>query len=53
MYTGTMIEDLMKTVEAAEKRYLQTRSEEEKLEHFYALAQFELTHYETPFAGAA
>ena len=53
MYTGTLIEELMKTVETAERRSLQTRSEEEKLAHLYAVAQFELTQYETPFAGAA
>ena len=53
MYTGTLIEDLMKTVETAERRSLQARSQEEKLEHFYAVAQSELTQYEPFLAGAA
>jgi hypothetical protein len=53
MYTGTLIDDLMKTVEKAEKRSLQARSPEQKLAHFYAVAQFELTQYESVLAGAA
>jgi len=53
MYTGTLIEDLMKAVETAERRSLQARSEEEKLAHFYAVAQSELTQSETLLAGAA
>jgi hypothetical protein len=53
MYTGTLIEELMKTVETAERRSLQARSQEEKLAHFYAVAQSEFTQYETSLAGAA
>ena len=53
MYTGTLIDDLMKAVETAERRSLQARSQEEKLEHFYAVAQSELTQYEPFLAGAA
>jgi len=53
MYTGTMIEDLMKAVESTEKRSLQARSPEQKLEYFYAVAQCELTRFESALAGAA
>jgi len=53
MYTGTLIEDLMKTVETAERRSLQVRSQEEKLAYFYAVAQSEITQYEMSLAGAA
>jgi len=53
MYTGTLIEDLMKTVETAERRSLQARSQEEKLAHFYELAQSELRQPEPFLAGAA
>ena len=53
MYTGTLIEDLMKTVETAERRSLQAGSQEEKLSHFYAVAQSELTQHEPLLAGAA
>ena len=53
MYTGTLIDDLLKTVEKAEKRSWQARSQEEKLAHFYTVAQFELTQVESLIAGAA
>lgn len=53
MYTGTLIEDLLKTVERSEKRTLQARSQEEKLAHFYALSQSELTQLEPALAGVA
>jgi len=41
MYTGTLIDDLMKTVEHNEKRSLQARSQEEKLTYFYSMTQSE------------
>jgi hypothetical protein len=53
MYSGTLIDELMKTVERAERRSLQSSSAEEKLAHFYAVAQFEITQYESALAGAA
>jgi hypothetical protein len=52
MYTGTVIDDLMETVERTEKRSL-VRSEEEKLAHFYAVSQFELAELEPSLAGVA
>ena len=53
MYTGTLIEDLMRTVERVEKRSLQARSQDEKLAHFYTLAQSELAQYEPQLLGVA
>jgi hypothetical protein len=53
MYSGTMIDDLMKAVENTERRSLQGRTAEEKLAHFYAVAQKEITQYETTLVGAA
>jgi hypothetical protein len=53
MYSGTLIDELMKTVEQAEKCSLRARSSEEKLAHFYAVAQCELARFENSLAGAA
>jgi hypothetical protein len=53
MYSGTLIDDLMKAVEKSERRSLQASTPEEKLAHFYAVAQNEITQYETMLAGAA
>jgi len=53
MYTGTMIEDLMKTVERTEKRSLQSYSTENKLMYFYTRAQSELTSVESLLLGVA
>jgi hypothetical protein len=53
MYTGTLIEDLMRAVEHTEKRAMQARSPEEKLAHFYAISQFELTRFESALPGVA
>jgi hypothetical protein len=51
MYTGTLIDDLIKTVEHAEKCSERLLSSEEKLAHFYRMAQFEMAHFESRFAG--
>jgi hypothetical protein len=53
MYTGTLIEDLLKTVENTEKRFMEARSREEKLAYFYTASQFELTQYESTLSGVA
>jgi hypothetical protein len=53
MYSGTFIDELIKTVERSERRSLQASTPEEKLAHFYAVAQNEITHYETMLVGAA
>lgn len=53
MYTGTLIDDLMQTVERTEKRFSEASSLEEKLAHFYSVSQFELAQFESSLAGVA
>jgi hypothetical protein len=53
MYTGTLIDDLMETVERSEKRTMLARSQEENLAYFYALAQSELSRIEPDLLGVA
>jgi len=53
MYTGRLIENLMKTVERAEQRVSDTQFSEEKLAEFYAISHFELTQLEPGLAGVA
>ena len=53
MHTGTLIDDLIKTVERAEKCSQQPLSAEEKLAHFYQVAQLEMAQFESRTAGAA
>jgi hypothetical protein len=53
MFTGNLIEDLMETVERTERRFLAACSQEEKLAHFYAISQLELTQFEPSLAGVA
>jgi hypothetical protein len=53
MYSGTLIDDLIKTVEQAEKCSQRLLSSEEKLAHFYQVAQFEMVHLESRLAGVA
>jgi len=53
MYTGTMIEDLMATVERAEKRAEQQRiAEEKELQAIFAM-RIPLTEGDQVFMGAA
>ena len=54
MYTGTLINDLMKTVARAEDNVrVQGHAEEEKLQHWYAVAQDEMAQFESSLAGVA
>jgi hypothetical protein len=53
MYTGTLIDELMKAVERSEKHSLQSHSQEEKLTYFYGMAQSELVRFESQLVGAA
>src|SRR5450631_1715122 len=57
MYTGTLIDQLMDTVEPTEartdRRTLDTRSQEEKLAYWYAVAQQEVAQFESSLAGVA
>jgi hypothetical protein len=53
MHNGTLIEQLMATVERTEKRVMQVSSAEEKLAYFYTVAQSELARFESNLAGVA
>ena len=65
MYTGTLIDQLIATVERTEARtearteirsdmhLLDTRSQEEKLAYWYAVAQQEVAQFESSLAGVA
>jgi len=61
MYTGTLIDQLIATVERTEARTearvdgrsLDTRSQEEKLAYWYAVAQQEAAQFESSLAGVA
>ena len=60
-YTGTLIDELIAAVERTEartearvdRRSLDTRSQEEKLAYWYAVAQQEVAQFESSLAGVA
>ena len=54
MYTGTLIEDLIQTVERAEAHARQIdKTQDQKLAQFYALSQFEMARLDSILAGVA
>ncbi len=61
MYTGTLIDELIATVERtesrtearAERRLLDGSSQEERLAYWYAVAQQEVAQFESSLAGVA
>jgi len=53
MYTGTLIDDLMSAVERAERGAFAERSQEEKLEYWYAVSRHEMAQFESSLAGVA
>ena len=61
MYTGTLIDQLIATVERTEvrnqartdRRLQDGRSQEEKLAYWYAVAQQEVAQFESSLAGVA
>ena len=60
MYTGTLIDELIATVERTESRsssrslrLLDNRSQEVKLAYWYALAQQEVANADSNLAGVA
>jgi hypothetical protein len=52
MYTGTLIGELIETVERAGEQSLE-RAQEEKLAHWYAVSQQELRQLDSSLAGVA
>jgi len=54
MYTGTLIDDLMRAVEQADDRTeKETQIHEAKLAYWYAAAQQEMERFEQTLQGAA
>jgi uncharacterized protein YccT (UPF0319 family) len=57
MYRGTLIDELIATVEqteaCADRRLQEMSSQEEKLAYWYAVAQQEVAQFESSLAGVA
>ncbi|MBZ5574511.1 MAG: hypothetical protein LAO09_21860 [Acidobacteriia bacterium] len=53
MYTGTLIDDLVNTVERVEKRTFDNLSQEEERAFWHAVSQNQLTQFESGLAGVA
>jgi hypothetical protein len=53
MYTGTLIDDLIATVEDAETSFRLDPEQESKLAHWYSVAQNELASFNCELAGVA
>ena len=53
MYTGTLIEDLVNTVEWAEKRALAIQAQEENVAFWHAVSQSQLNQFDATLAGVA
>jgi hypothetical protein len=54
MYTGTLIEDLIRTVERVEEHVeVEERVQQGKLAYWYAAAQQEMAQFEQTLAGVA
>jgi len=53
MYTGTLINDLMATVERAESSLCLDREQESKLAYWYAVGQNEMANASYELAGVA
>jgi hypothetical protein len=53
MYSGTLIDDLIKTVERTERLAPTETSQPEEMEHWHAISQNELGQLESSLAGVA
>jgi hypothetical protein len=53
MYTGTLIDDLMATVERAETSFRLDPEQESKLTYWYAIAQNDMANASYELAGVA
>ncbi len=54
MFTGTLIDDLLKAVERAEEDVrLEDNAQGQKLAYWYAVSRYELAEYESSLAGVA
>lgn len=53
MYSGTLIDDLIKTVERTERHVGVDDSQHQEMACWQAIPQNELAHYESSLAGVA
>jgi hypothetical protein len=53
MYSGTLIDDLIKAVERTEGHAVTERSLPEKVEYWHAVSQNQLVQFESSLAGVA
>jgi hypothetical protein len=53
MFTGTLIEDLMSTVERAELQARENREELQETEQWHGIASYEFTQTENNLLGVA
>ncbi|MGO9124125.1 MAG: hypothetical protein ACLP6G_04475 [Terriglobales bacterium] len=53
MYSGTLIDDLIKTVERTERASTTDHSQPEEMEYWHAISQNELAQFESSLAGVA
>jgi hypothetical protein len=53
MYSGTLIDDLIKTVERTERLATREISQPEEMECWHAVSQNQLTQFESSLAGVA
>jgi len=53
MYSGTLIDDLIKTVERTERHAATELPQPEEMEYWHAISQNELAQFETSLAGVA
>jgi hypothetical protein len=53
MYSGTLIDDLIKTVERTERHATTDLSQPLEMEHWHAISQNELAQFESSLAGVA
>jgi hypothetical protein len=53
MYSGTFIDDLIKTVERTERHAVAEISQPEEMEYWHAISQNELAQFESSLAGVA
>jgi hypothetical protein len=53
MYSGTFIDDLIKTVERTERLATSEASQPEGMEYWHSISQTELAQFESSLAGVA
>jgi hypothetical protein len=53
MYSGTLIDDLIKTVERTERLTIKETHQPEEMEYWHAVSQNEFAQFQSSLAGVA